>query len=122
MTDSEILALPFDIERHKQSQYLLSEFVIAPDGTIYYALPSHTEFLVKKVCERKNCTRKEVEDTCPPEYYANYLAWLIEQSDGYIPVWEPFVLEDSATKQQLASLKLLKLNGLYRGKLPLLRK
>lgn len=30
MTDSEILALPFDIERHKQSQYLLSEFVIAP--------------------------------------------------------------------------------------------
>ena len=57
MTDDEILRLPFDISRHKSARYLDLEIMMAPNGTAVYALPSHQEFLVKKVMELNNWSR-----------------------------------------------------------------
>lgn len=111
---------PFSIEMHKSMPYHVDlEVMIAPDGTVEYAMPSHQEYLIHKAMNRLQCSRTELEDACPKEFYTNYLAWLIPQSGGYIPVWENYVLPDIAiTKAQLATLKHLKLNGLYKGKLP----
>lgn len=40
---------------------------------------------------------------------------------GFLPVWENFVLDVEVTPAQYAALRTLKLNGLYKGKLPKIR-
>lgn len=118
MTDEEILALPFSIDRHKQAKWLELELVIGPEGDVHYAIPSHQEFLIRKACEVKHCTRDELADMCPEEYWGDYMRWLNLVTGGYIPVWPIGVLDIPVTKAQSAALKALKLNGLYRGTLP----
>lgn len=117
----EVLAQPFSIERHKLCPYLDLEVIIDAEGNISYAIPSHQEFLIKAACKRKNWTREQLMDACPPEYYYNFMEWLIEQSGGCIPVWRAAVLEYPVTKPQLAALKKLKMAGLFRGVLPKLK-
>lgn len=46
------------------------------------------------------------------------MEWLIEQSGGYIPVWEHGIIDYPVTQQQANALRKLKLAGLYRGVLP----
>lgn len=54
MDESELYRLPFSIERHKSMPYSVAlEVVIAPDGKIEYALPSHQEYLIAKAMEKK---------------------------------------------------------------------
>lgn len=119
MTEEEVFALPFDIERHKSLPYHIGlEAMISSDGQIEYALPSHQEFLIKKARERNGWTRQELMDACPPEYYFDFMTWLIPQSGGYIPVWESCILNYPLTKPQLAALRRLKLAGLYKGYIP----
>lgn len=119
MTEEEIFALPFDIDRHKSLPYHPElEVMIATDGTVEYALPSHQEFLIEKAMQRHNWTRDQLMDACPPEYHYDFLAWLIPESGGYIPVWERGVLNYPLTKEQTASLRKLKMAGLYRGYIP----
>lgn len=120
MTESEVLRQPFDIATHKQYFVDYLEVMIAPDGTIEYAVPSHQEYLINKATQRRNCTREELYAACPREYYCDFLTWLIGESGGYIPVWRNQVYAPSATSQQRAALKKLKVFGLYKG--PLLKK
>lgn len=118
LTYEDIRKLPFDIGRHKSVRYLSLEVMIAKDGTIYYAEPSHQEFLIAKAMVQNKMTREELMDACPPEYYANFMDWLIPMSGGYIPVWEIGVLDVSITKEQASALRRLKMAGLYRGAIP----
>lgn len=119
MIESDIFSSPFDIIRHKSSPYHIPlEVMIAPDGTIEYANPSHQEFLIAKAAQRNNLSRDELMAACPPEFYANFMDWLIPQSGGYIPVWEIGILHYPLTKAQIFALRKLKLAGLYRGYVP----
>jgi len=113
-----VLSQPFSIELFKKAYYLDLEVMIAPDGTVEYALPSHQEFLVNKAMELQGWTRDELWAACPPEYHYNVLEWLIPLAGGYIPVWPQGILEYPLTKKQVASLRKLKLAGLYRGYIP----
>lgn len=118
MTDDEILRLPFDISRHKSARYLDLEIMMAPNGTAVYALPSHQEFLVKKVMELNNWSREELMDACPPEFYGDFMRWLIPLSGGWVPVWPIGVLDYPITRQQVGLLRRLKMAGLYHGYIP----
>lgn len=119
MTEDELYALPFSIELHKSMPYHLNlEVMISPDGLIEYALPSHQEFLIKKAMKANNWTRDELMAACPPEYYFDFMSWLIPHAGGYVPVWEVGVLNYPLTKEQVGALRRLKMAGLYRGYIP----
>ena len=64
--------------------------MIGKDGTVYYARPSHQEFLIRKAAEKEKCTRDELFDMCPAEYHCRFMNWLIDISGGFIPVWRKF--------------------------------
>ena len=85
--------------------------MIAPNGAAVYALPSHQEFLVKRAMEMHNWTREELMDACPPEYYADFMNWLIPLSGGWIPVWPIGILNYPLTRPQVALLRSSKWLG-----------
>ena len=114
----EILHRPFDIETHKKHFIHYLEVMLAPDGSIHYAVPSHQEFLIQKAMQRCCCTRQELDDACPPEYYFDFLRWLIPESGGYIPVWENFVFDYPLNDNQYAALCKLQSAGLFLGEIP----
>lgn len=76
----DFLYEPFNIGTHKANAHKIDGFevMIAPDGTVEYAMPSHQEFLIKKSAQIKGVTRQELEDSCPEEYYGDYMHWLME--------------------------------------------
>ena len=114
----DVLHSPFDAKAHKLCFNDYLEVMLAPDGTIHYAVPSHQEFLINKVCEIRGWSRVVLMYACPPEYYFNFLDWLISESGGYIPVWERFVYSWPLNKLQVEALKMLRDEKLYRGKVP----
>ena len=122
MTDDEILRLPFDIARHKAARYLDLESMVAPNGTAVYALPSHQEFLIKRAMELHHWTREALMDACPPEFYGDFMRWLIPLAGGWIPVWPIGILDYPLTRPQVGLLRRLKLAGLYRGHIPASKK
>ena len=118
MTDDEILRLPFDIARHKAARYLDLEIMVAPNGASVYALPSHQEFLIKRAMELHHWTREALMDACPPEFYGDFMRWLIPLAGGWIPVWPIGILDYPLTRPQVGLLRRLKVAGLYRGHIP----
>ena len=111
----------FDIQKHKQRYVNYLEVMIDRDGKIMYAVPSHQEKAVQMACEVKGMSRTELERACPKDYYFDYLTWLLMQS-GAMAVWNEFYQCYEPTKEQYASLRRLKMNGIYRGPLPVLSK
>lgn len=113
-----IYSLPFSIELFKMlPEYTDLEVIIQPDGMIHYALPSHQEFLIHLAMEIHDCSRDELMEMCPPEYYGDFTNWLCIQTDGCISVWPKFFLGSTPTKAQKNSLKKLKLAGVYSGRI-----
>ena len=101
----------FDIEKHKQTYINYLEVVIDPDGKIIYAVPSHQEKLISVACEKLKVTRKELNELCPPEYYFDFMRWLILQT-GYVVVWNENCMSDKPIIKQTAALRRLKMAGL----------
>lgn len=114
----EILAQPFDIQRHKAAKYLELELMIHPNGDMVYAIPSHQEFLIQKAMELHGWTREQLMDACPREFYLDFMQWLIPTAGGWIPVWPIGILNYPLTHKQVAALRRLKMSGLYRGYIP----
>ena len=111
--------MSFDIAAYKKQHGTHDlEVVIAPDGGIAYAIPSHQEYMIARAQEAMQLSREDLEEACPEAFYANYLHWLHMVNGGFLPVWEIFVLDVEVTPAQYAALRTLKLNGLYKGKLP----
>ena len=75
------------------------------------------EFLIEKVKERHHWSQEQLMDACPPEYYFNFLTWLIMESGGYVPVWEKFVY-GPVNQLQHDALQQLKREKLYLGNIP----
>lgn len=127
MTDQEVLNSPFNMETHKKTFINYLEVVILENGTIEYAVPSHSKKLEKMVCEKHNL--KWNDDYLNSfELYAHYtkliknhniymdwLDWLMTES-GCILVWAN-KYEGKPNEKQLAKLKKLKDYGLYEGEI-----
>lgn len=101
-----------------RAEYGQLEVMISPDGKVFFADPSHQEFLIQRAMELHDMTREELMDACPPKYYANFLDWLIPRSGGYIPVWADGIINYPITKGQSEALRRLKAEKLYRGIIP----
>lgn len=108
----------FDIEQHKKTFVHYLEVLILEDGTVMYAVPSHQELAIKLACGKLGINRDELMKRCPPEYYFDFMRWLLRITNA-IALWEDQCLTgDSISKKQIAKLRALKLNGLYTGQIP----
>ena len=107
----------FDLEKHKETYVNYLEVMIDKDGKIMYAVPSHQEKAIAMACEAKGINRAELEKICPKEYYFDFLTWLLMQS-GAMAVWNQYYQCYNVTREQYASLRRLKLAGVYKGTLP----
>ena len=107
----------FDLEKHKETYINYLEVMIDKDGKIMYAVPSHQEKAIEMACESKGVDRAELSKMCPKEYYFDFLTWLLMQS-GAMAVWNEYYQSYNVTRAQYASLRRLKLAGVYKGALP----
>lgn len=109
---------PFDIQQHKEKYVNYLEVVISPEGVVEYAVPSHSEVLIRHCCEMKEISREQLYALVPREYYFDMIGWLCKES-GYIAVWnEHCAFHGELYKKQENKLKALKLAGIYRGSIP----
>jgi hypothetical protein len=81
MTQEDVLRGPFDVATHKATFTNYLEVVIAPNGTIVYAVPSH-----QCVTERMASAKGVNVDECPRERWLDYDHWLMEIT-GCVCVW-----------------------------------
>lgn len=66
-----VMSKPFDINVHKQTFTHYLEIVLDPDGNIFYAVPSHNEWIISYLCGKDNQTYDELMSTIPREYWLN---------------------------------------------------
>lgn len=107
----------FDAEKHKQTFVHYLEVVIDKDGYISYAVPSHQERMIRGACEVLGLSRRELLDSCPREYYGDFMKWL-SMISGLMAVWEGYCEVYVPTVKQVAALRRLKMAGLYTGVIP----
>ena len=116
----EVLHSPFDIETHKQTFVSYLEVVISPEGTVEYAVPSHTDKLIEILAKQKGIktfdeAKRYAFDTAMNNGYCSSIDFLTGVT-GHISVWfNGYVAEDPPTKAQLDKLKELFDNGVYAG-------
>ena len=103
----------FDIEMHKKTFVNYLEVLIENNGHVVYAVPSHQELAIKMACKALHLTRKQLEDICPPEYYFNFLEWVLSKINA-ISVWNEMYMGNANTKQKEKLLELKKAD-LYKG-------
>lgn len=103
----------FDIEEHKRTFVNYLEVLIEENGHVVYAVPSHQELAIKMACKANKWTRKQLNDACPPEYYFDFMTWLLAQINA-ISVWNTMYI-GTANEKQKEKLRELKRNGLYKG-------
>lgn len=73
---------PFDFDKHKKNFFHYFEAIILPNGVVEYAVPSHQEKLIKIGMQKHHMTnRRDYEELCPREYWCDYLAWLLQDTD-----------------------------------------
>ena len=106
----------FDLMKHIQTYVNYLEVVILEDGTVEYAVPSHQEKLIHIACEKLKCSRKELIDMCPPEYYGDFIVWLCQLTKA-VSVWTDYIQYDTFNMKQVTILDALKIAGAYRGPL-----
>lgn len=105
----------FDIQKHKQTFVNYLEVIIEKDGHVVYAVPSHQEKAIALACKEKGWTRKQLDDACPPEFYFDFLVWVLSLT-GSVSVWDRCVM-GSPNEAQKAVLKKLRNEGLYKGEI-----
>ena len=117
MAESYGLHSDFDIEKHKQTFIHSLEVVIDRDGKVVYAVPSHQEKMIRVACERLGLSRQGLNDMCPREWYGDFMRWL-SMASGLMAVWESHYEVYEPTVKQIATLRRLKMTGLYTGIIP----
>ena len=109
----------FDLQKHKRTYINYLEVLILEDGTVKYAVPSH-QGLAENLCmEKLNITRQELY-CMTLNHLCDYMEWLLTQTNT-IAVWNEGCITgyNGANSKQIATLKRLKMNGLYKGAIPI---
>lgn len=115
MTEHEILQAPFDIEVHKKTFIDYLEVIIRPNGTIEYAVPSHM-YKLMSVYENGKYSVEQINDMFIHDMMGlSPIEWLCKKT-GCISVWTNG-FEGVANTKQVETLKRLKAEGLYAGKI-----
>lgn len=115
MTDQEILHGSFDIETHKKTFIDYLEVIIRPDGTVEYAVPSHM-YKLMSVFENGKYSVEQINEMFIHDMMGlSPIEWLCMKT-GCISVWLNGY-EGVANTKQVETLKRLKAEGLYQGKI-----
>ena len=104
----------FDINKHKETYTDYLEVIIDQNGKVMYAIPSHQEKLIQMACSKLNCTRQELNDMCPKEYYCDFITWLCKITHA-VSVWNNFYIAYSLNQKQRKKLLQLKEAGIFWG-------
>ena len=107
----------FDLEKHKATYIDYLEIIVYQDGTVEYAVPSHQEKMIEAACQKLMVSRDELKEMCPREYYFDYLKWLSMVS-GCMAVWTTQCFCAEPTKAQVATIRRMRMAGVYRGPVP----
>lgn len=109
-----VLRSPFDIEMHKATFVNYLEVCIDEGGTPHYAVPSHQEWLVRKLMRLRGFVEQgQAWDVLPA---CGCMDALCEMT-RCVAVWNDCALGRCNARQRLA-LRRLKEAGLYRGGMP----
>lgn len=111
----EVLHSPFSIKTHSETFINYLEVIIDKDGQIYYAVPSHQEFMINQLLGNKYESRSQLYSDVPESYYFDMTKWLSENTE-MIAVWT-YKYEGEANHLQKEALQTLKNNGLYKGEI-----
>lgn len=118
----------FDIDKHAETFIDYLEVCISPQGKVYYATPSHTQFLenvLKQQCIDNNVDYQQYLD----DAFNRHFDWMEElcTTTGYCSVWNDYLIKsrNGLTKAQADVLfalrtkhyKLIPHLALYRGNL-----
>ena len=103
------------MKKHKKTFVNYLEIVIKENGRVEYAVPSHQEAAIRLACRKHRWTREQLYKKCPPEYYLDFLPWLMKQS-GAISVWDTMYIGE-ANELQKQTLRELRDEGLYKGEI-----
>ena len=124
MNDSSVLYKPFDIKIHADNFVNYLEVIIKEDGTIEYAIPSHSKKL-EEIAQIKYGKDKFIEMIRDPDAFYDYMKWLCNKTKC-VSVWNEYIIKpDNISKKQIDTLKLLSKTvythiptmALYRGDL-----
>ena len=107
----------FDVQLHKKKIKNYLEVLILGDGKIIYAVPSHQLKGEEIASKRLGLSISEFRDSCPKDAMFDYLPWIASQANCVF-VWNSYIVYSSINHKQYASLRKLKINGLYKGLLP----
>lgn len=107
----------FNLDQHKNKYINYLEVMIDKDGSVVYAVPSHQEKAIEWACKELNVSRDTLGKMTPVEYYFDWMTWLLRQS-GAMAVWNDRYICENPTLAQCASLRRLKMGGVYKGMLP----
>jgi hypothetical protein len=105
----------FDASLHRERYPHYLEVLIDRDGKVLYAVPSHQEKAIELACREKGWTRERLKKECPPEYYFDFLDWLLALS-GSVSVWT-YAYKGEPNKNQKKTLVNLKNAGVYEGEI-----
>ena len=96
----------FDYKKHSETYVCYCEVVIMPNGTVYYAVPSHLEFLTNAYCTKYNITREELYNYfCSEEFLSLPYDFLLNKLHA-VCVWYNFYEGKPNKKQQRVLNKL----------------
>jgi len=106
----------FDIAKHKAKYVNYLEVLIEKDGHVVYAVPSHQEKAISLAMKKLGVSRDEIMDMCPPAMYCDFMVWVLSLTES-VAVWNGGYI-GSPNKKQILKLKAMKIQGLYKGKIP----
>lgn len=107
----------FDINKHRKvySNYL--EVIVLADGSVKYAVPSHQEALIAIGMKQHKVSRDQYINMCPKEYYADYVTWLLNDTNT-VAVWsDGYIGCTNISKAQKETLNKFKRYGLMKNRL-----
>lgn len=113
----QVLHDVFDIQTHKETFINYLEVIITADGTIEYAVPSHTNKLAEVYGKSMDDVFEEyiTQPRTQISWICDPVEWLCKKT-GSIAVWNDRCVGIPNDKQK-QTLKTLKLHGLYHGKI-----
>lgn len=107
MSDYEILQQPFDLTTHATHFINYLEVIIREDGTIEYAVPSHSKKL-EEIANIKYGKDKFIEMIRDPDAFYDYMQWLCDKTKC-VSVWNDGCIKPKEiTEAQIKTLETLK--------------
>lgn len=106
MNEQELLHKPFDLYTHSTHFYNYLEVIIREDGTIEYAVPSHSKKL-EEIANIKYGKDKFIEMLRDPDAFYDYIKWLCDKTNC-VSVWNDFCIKPlNITEKQYEALNKL---------------